>query len=147
LMTKETTKTINLIHLISEGVVVVLYVLGVIPFVYYRLFWIVVPLVALNLVLSFIKKDETLTYTGVNVVMSILAFVPILGWLAIFTGIWMSLMSIQVLNKELGIISSTPKTENPTTEETDVEIKTVKVTKKPKEEKEEKTEITEEKSN
>ncbi len=100
-MSKDTLKIINILHLISEAIIVVCYVASILPGAYFGLFAVVIPLVIVNLVFAVIKKDTTLTYTLVNLAMSILAFIPILGWGAIAIGIIMSVMSIQVIMKEL----------------------------------------------
>jgi hypothetical protein len=136
-MTPEYIKTLNIIQLISEISVVAFFTVSIFPGFYYTVFWIVIPLVVLNFVLAILKKDNTVSFTGVNLVMSVLAFVPVLGWLAIFSGIFMSIMSAQLLSKTLGIYDFSESQSEPqksATNEDDVseEIKTVKVIKKSK---------------
>jgi hypothetical protein len=140
-MTPEYIKTLNIIQLISEISVVAFYIVSIFPGFYYTVFWIVIPLVVLNFVLSIVKKDNTVSFTSVNLVMSIVAFVPVIGWLALFSGIFMSIMSAQILLKTLGIYdynfgenSSAKTTETHTKDTSDKEesIQTVDVTKKPK---------------
>ncbi|MEM1312759.1 MAG: hypothetical protein AAGF07_04840 [Patescibacteria group bacterium] len=103
-MNLEHSKAINVVQLVSEASVIILYIISIIPAMYYVLFWILIPLVVLNFVLSIVKKDSTIAFTSVNLVMSILAFIPVIGWLAIFGGIFMSAMSSLAILTDLKII-------------------------------------------
>jgi len=92
---------LNLLQLIFEIIVACGFVLGLIPFVYLAMFFLILPLVVVNLVFSIIQKNGTMPFTIVNIVMVFLSLIPILGYLFRITGLVMSILSAVKLSKEL----------------------------------------------
>ena len=93
-------KTINIIQLISEILVVIGFAVGFIPFGYLISIWWVAPLTILNFILSAISKNKTLPFTITNIIMAGLSLIPILGYLTRLLGIVMSVISISKIGKQ-----------------------------------------------
>jgi hypothetical protein len=110
--TPQTTQTqydiLNLLQFIFEIAVIVGYVIAIIPGLYFITFLWVIPLTIANLVFSIMKENDTLPYTGTNVAMSLITFLPLIGWLSIIVGIVMSILSALKVSKlmNLGTASS-----------------------------------------
>jgi hypothetical protein len=90
-------KTLNLLQMIFEILVISGYAVGLFPFGYLLTLWWVIPMTIANLVFSGIEKNKTLNYTITNVIMAWLGIIPILGYAARITGIVMSIFSIKKL--------------------------------------------------
>lgn len=94
-------KPINIIQTVFESIIIFGYVVGMLPFGYWLTFWFVIPLTITNLILAIISKNKTTTYKAVNLIMSFIAIIPLLGFFARITGIIMSSLSIaQMLKKK-----------------------------------------------
>jgi hypothetical protein len=124
-MSDQNKRVLNIIQLTFTAIIGVSFLIGMLPAFYYYIFYITIPLAIANLVFSILKNDENVGYSIINVVMSVLAFIPILGWIAEIIGITVSILSIQSLSK---VLNPEPTTEN--TNPQTVDATEVKETKK-----------------
>jgi hypothetical protein len=92
-------KTINIIQIISEVLVAIGFLVGLIPFGYLIALYWVAPLTILNLILAIVSKNKTLPFTITNVFMAWLSLIPILGYLTRIIGVIMSILSIVKIEK------------------------------------------------
>ncbi|MNI04332.1 hypothetical protein D3C73_572530 [compost metagenome] len=101
-MKPETVRLLNLVQIISEVAIAAGYLLGMIPFVYlWSCAW-VIPLVFVNLIIALINRNNTMTFTIVNIVLAFLSFIPILGYLFRAGGIVVSWINIRALQRGRG---------------------------------------------
>ncbi|MEC0229135.1 hypothetical protein [Paenibacillus alba] len=99
-MRSETARLLNLLQLLSEVAIAVGYLLGLIPFVYlWSCAW-VIPLVFVNLIFAILTSNGTTIKTIINIAMSFLSFIPLLGYVFRAVGIVISLVNIAALAKE-----------------------------------------------
>lgn len=101
-MTSETAKWLNRIQLVVEIVVAAGFVLGLIPFVYAWSGGFVLPLTVISLVLAFVLGNGTTAYTLINVVLALLSFVPVIGFISRIAGAFVSLLSINAIRRRIG---------------------------------------------
>ncbi len=92
-------KTINLIQMISEILVILGFLIGLIPFGYIISMYWVIPLTIINLIFAIISKNKTLIFTIVNVVMAVFSLIPLIGYLTRIIGIVISVISISKIDK------------------------------------------------
>lgn len=100
-MNTQNKRVLNITHLTFSTIIAVGFLIGILPTFYFYIFFIIIPLCIANLVFSILKNDDTITYSIVNVIMSVLAFIPLLGWIAEVIGITVSILSVQELAKIL----------------------------------------------
>ncbi|MDR6884699.1 putative branched-subunit amino acid permease [Bacillus sp. 3255] len=99
-MRSDTIRLLNLLQLLSEIAIAVGYLLGLIPFVYlWSCAW-VIPLVFANLVFAILTHNGTTMKTAINIVMSFLSFIPVVGYLFRIAGIVISGLNLAALSKE-----------------------------------------------
>ncbi|KIL39103.1 hypothetical protein SD70_21955 [Gordoniibacillus kamchatkensis] len=101
-MTNETVKWLSRIQLVIEVVVAAGFLLGLIPFVYAWSGGFVLPLTVISLVLAFVLGNGTGLYTIINVVLALLSFVPVLGFVTRIAGAFVSLLSINAIRRRIG---------------------------------------------
>lgn len=142
-MTSEQIKNYNTIQLIFEGIIIFGYVVAIIPAWYFFTFWFVIPLAIANLFLATKTENKTLTYAAVNVAMSVVTFIPLLGYIAIVAGIALSIINITQISKLLNI---NPQKTEPKEKIIDVDSKEKPEVAKKEEVKPEEIKKTEEKS-
>ena len=93
------------------------YLIGIIPYKYYQFgFLSIVSLGVIVIICNQLTIAEKFKST-INLAMSLLAFVPILGWLAIIYGLKLSFEHIndlisQLNNKMTGTTKTTPQTQS-----------------------------------
>lgn len=124
-MNSQNKRVLNITHLTFSTIIAVGFLIGILPTFYFRIFFIVIPLCIANLVFSILKNDDTIAYSTINVIMSVLAFIPLLGWIAEVVGITVSVLSIQEVAK---VLNTTKEVEN--SEVHTVNMDEVKSTKK-----------------
>ncbi len=105
-MKKETKQILDYLHVIFEVIVIFTYIVSFVPAAYYFLFFITIPLLIAVLIFSLQKKDKATNYIVINLILSILVFIPVLGYLALIGGIVMSILSILIVMPELKVIKT-----------------------------------------
>jgi hypothetical protein len=98
---QETIKTLNIIQIVLEVIVIIGYICGLTWFFYLFIFWLVIPCAIANMVFSIIKKDKTLPFTITNLVLTFVTFIPVVGTLSSIAGFVMSGFSIFYCSKAL----------------------------------------------
>jgi hypothetical protein len=101
-MSSDTARLLNIIQLLVEIGVAAGFLLGLIPFVYLWSGGWVIALVFISLILSFVLGNGTLFFTLANVVLALLSFIPIVGFVTRAIGIVMSLLSISAIRRQIG---------------------------------------------
>ncbi|HII72101.1 TPA: hypothetical protein HA265_05080 [Candidatus Woesearchaeota archaeon] len=92
-------KVLNLIQLIFEVFVALGFLIGLYPFGYLLTLWWVIPLAIVNFIFSIVSRNKTFAYTLVNIFMSWLALIPVIGWAPRLIGCFMSIISIIKISK------------------------------------------------
>lgn len=93
-------KPINTIQIVFESIIIFGYIIGMLPFGYWLTMWFVILLTITTLILAVMSNNKTTTYTAVNIVMSVLAIIPLLGFFARIAGVIMSSLSIAQITKK-----------------------------------------------
>jgi predicted branched-subunit amino acid permease len=101
-MRSDTARLLNIIQLLVEIGVAAGFLLGLVPFVYLWSGGWVIALVFISLILSFVLGNGTLLFTLANVVLALLSFIPIVGFVTRAIGIVMSLLSISAIRRQIG---------------------------------------------
>ena len=83
----------NLFQMVGELLVALGFTMGLFPFGYYAVLWWVIPLTIANLIFSIMEKNGTRNYAITNVVMGLLAIIPVIGVVPRMVGIFMSVLS------------------------------------------------------
>jgi len=130
-MSQENTRIYSIIHIISETLVAIGFLIGVIPFAFWATMYWVIPLVVVNVIISIVARDKTLPYTLSNLVLSVVSIIPIIGSVTALAGVVMSVLSVvecaSILNPNLNnpvttSTTSTPELNKESIIATDVEI-------------------------
>ena len=95
------TNLLTMLHFVFEILVALGFFIGLFPFGYLFSFWWVIPLTIVNLFFSLVKKSGTLQFDLTNVFMSVLALIPIVGYVARVAGIAMAVLSSLKLGVKL----------------------------------------------
>jgi hypothetical protein len=100
-MREETSRLLNLVHLVIEICVAAGFLLGLIPFVYLLTYHWVVPLVLISLLFSVFLNNGTLRFTVINAILAFAAFIPLIGFIPRLVGAVVSLISIMAIRRKL----------------------------------------------
>lgn len=98
-MVRPAESWLYLIHLIVEAGIIVGYVIGLIPFLYVWSSGWVVPLTIISVILALVGGKRMLLPTVVNLIMALLSFIPLVGYIPRVIGILLSLMNMNTLRK------------------------------------------------
>jgi hypothetical protein len=98
-MRPETTRFLNLIQMISEVCIAIGYLIGIIPFAYAWSSGWVIPLAVVSLIIAFVSRNGTQTYTIANLVLAILSFIPLLGFVFRLIGVGVSFINFRLLRR------------------------------------------------
>ncbi len=96
-------KAMNIMQIVFESFVILGYFIGLVPFLYmvFPIFW-VLPMTIANFVFSNIRKEnKTFVFNLVNMIMAVLAVIPLFGYIPRIVGIIMSIFSIVKVSKKL----------------------------------------------
>ena len=86
-------------QIILQTLVIIGYAIGLFPFGYLTTCWIVIPLTLVNFILSIPSKK--ILVDVVNLIMSILSLIPIIGFIPRIVGILLASVSISnLVNKD-----------------------------------------------
>jgi predicted branched-subunit amino acid permease len=96
-MRPDTIRILNLLQVLSEIGIGIGYLLGLIPFVYLWSSAWVIPLVFVSLVLALLARNGTTNMTIINVVLSFLSYIPVVGYLFRAAGIVVSWINIRAI--------------------------------------------------
>jgi len=102
-MTSAEKKNLNILQILFESIVILGYVIAIIPAWYFFTFWFVIPLTVVNLYLGIRTKNQTLAFAAGNIGMSLVTFIPIIGYLAICGGIAFSVLNMTEISKSLNL--------------------------------------------
>lgn len=100
-MSPQTARMLNLIQLISEIGIAVGYLIGMIPLAYAWSGTWVVPLAVINLIIALLTSNGTFMMTIINVVLSLVSWIPIVGFVTRIGGIIVSVMNIMNLRRRV----------------------------------------------
>jgi predicted branched-subunit amino acid permease len=93
-------KPINTIQISSTILIAIGFLVGLIPFGYLiSLHW-VIPLAILNIILSIIEKDKTISFNIIILILAVLSLTPIIGFLTRLIGLILSIISIKKVGKK-----------------------------------------------
>ena len=98
-MVRHAERWLYLIHLIVEAGIIVGYVIGLIPFLYVWSSGWVIPLAIISVILALVGGKRMLLPTAANLVMALLSFIPLIGYVPRIIGIFLSLMNMNTLRK------------------------------------------------
>ena len=73
-------KALNIIQILLDFLIAAGYLIGLIPLGYLIAMWWVIPLTIVVLVLSIIARNGTWPVNALNILMSLLSLIPILGF-------------------------------------------------------------------
>ncbi|UJF33547.1 hypothetical protein [Paenibacillus hexagrammi] len=94
-MRPDTIRVLNLIQLISEMCIAVGYLVGLIPFMYMVSCNWVLPLVFVSAIIAWLVRNGTTNMAVINIVLSFLSFIPVVGYVFRVGGILVSWMNIR----------------------------------------------------
>jgi hypothetical protein len=69
----------KIIQTTSDSILGLVFLTGLVPFVYFFIGWVAVGLAIVSLVIAHTEKNQTKSSTIANLVFTILGFIPILG--------------------------------------------------------------------
>ena len=92
---------VNVIQLIVEAGIAIGYLLGLIPFLYLWSSGWVIPLVIISMILALVAGNRTFILNVVNLVMAILSFIPVAGYVPRMIGMIISLVNINTIRRLL----------------------------------------------
>jgi predicted branched-subunit amino acid permease len=98
-MKPETLRTLNLIQLISEIAIAVGYLIGIIPFAYAWSSGWVIPLVFVSLILAVLTRNGTLLFTIGNVLLAVLSYIPLIGFVFRIIGVGISWINFRMIRR------------------------------------------------
>lgn len=84
----------NRLHLVVELLIVIGFSLSLIPFLYLWVAGWIIPVTIISVIFSFVLGNRTLPMTIANVVMSILSFIPIIGYIPRIIGLIISIINM-----------------------------------------------------
>ncbi|ALS25253.1 MULTISPECIES: hypothetical protein [Paenibacillus] len=100
-MNPQTARLLNLIQLISEIGIAAGYLIGMIPLAYAWSGTWVVPLAVVNLIIALLTSNGTLVMTIINVVLSLVSWIPIVGFVTRIGGSIVSVINIMNLRQRV----------------------------------------------
>lgn len=92
---------LNIIQLVLEVLVVCSYLFGLVPLIYLIVGFGIVPMLIANLIIAIITGNKTTSYVIVNLVMAVLSFIPIIGYIPRIIGAILSILNIIELSKRI----------------------------------------------
>lgn len=100
-MQPSTARTLNLIQLILEIGIVAGYLIGLIPLAYAWSGTWVVPLAVINVIIAALTGNGTLMMTVINAVLSIVSWIPLVGFVTRLAGAAVSVINIMNLRRRV----------------------------------------------
>lgn len=100
-MSPQTARTLNLIQLISEIGIAAGYLIGMVPLAYAWSGTWVVPLAVISLIIAVLTSNGTLLMTIFNVVLSLVSWIPLVGFVTRIGGIAVSIINITNLRRRV----------------------------------------------
>jgi hypothetical protein len=89
----------NRLHAIVEMLIFIGFLIGLIPFLYGWAGTWVIPLTVVSAVLAFVLRNGLLPFALANFVMSLLSFLPLIGYVPRIIGLVIALISIAILSR------------------------------------------------
>lgn len=100
-MNRDTVRVISIIQLLLEIAIIAGYVIALIPFGYVWSSGWVLPLTVVSFIIALFAKNNTGFTTGVNVVMALLSYIPVIGYIPRVIGILISIININSIRRVL----------------------------------------------
>ncbi|GIP35729.1 hypothetical protein [Paenibacillus sp. J2TS4] len=100
-MSRDTARLLGAIQLILEVAIIIGFVLALVPFLYLWSSGWVIPLVIISFIFSLFLKNDTVFSTGLNIIMAILSFIPIVGYVPRIIAILISLYNISKIRRAM----------------------------------------------
>lgn len=98
-MNRDTARLLGAIQIIIEIAIIIGFVFALIPFLYLWSSGWVFPLVIISFIFSLFLKNDTMFSTGLNILMAVLSFIPIVGYLFRIVAIIVSLYNISKIRR------------------------------------------------
>lgn len=98
-MRPDTRRILNGIQMFVEILIAIGFFLALVPFVYLWSSGWVVPLTLISFILSIVTRNGTFLFSGLNVLMALLSFIPLLGYIPRLIGILLALINCVILSR------------------------------------------------
>ncbi|WP_010278393.1 hypothetical protein [Paenibacillus senegalensis] len=100
-MNRDTLRIISVVQLLLEIGIIAGYVIALIPFGYVWSSGWVLPLTVISFIIALFAKNNTGVFTGLNVGMALLSYIPVIGYVPRVVGIILSIINISQIRREL----------------------------------------------
>lgn len=98
-MNRDTLRLVSVIQILLEIGIIAGYVIALIPFGYLWSGGWVLPLTIVSFIIAIFAKNNTTLPTGLNILMAILSFIPIVGYITRIVGIIISIVNVSQIRR------------------------------------------------
>jgi uncharacterized membrane protein len=100
-MRPDTFRLLNFVQLVLEVCIAAGYLLSMVPFLYAMSSSWVVPMTIISAILAFVSGNATRNFALGNIVMSLLGFIPLIGYVPRIIGGILSLVNIAIIRRSI----------------------------------------------
>jgi hypothetical protein len=100
-MNREVRQLIYVIHIILEAAIGLGFLIGLLPFAFLWSGGWVLPLTVISFILALLFYTRMTLTTGVNILMALLGYIPLLGYLPRILGILIALYHVMIIRREI----------------------------------------------